>query len=366
MKNNRQAEILFYRFCDWLMAVMAWLIFFVYRKRLEQPSISISEALADDKLKLGLLIIPLCWIIFYSLFDKYTDIYRYSRLGTLRRTFVLSLIGTLFLFFTVMLDDTTLNHSSYLTPFLVLFSLHFFGTVLSRMTLLTWAKQRVKSGKVRYNTLLIGGGEEARELYRTMNENSKMVGYAFSGYVNFEGSPTSYMSDELSYLGSVKNVQKIIEENNIEEVIIAKDDSSDWNLKSVLDQLYELRDRVLVKVSSDLYDVMLGKVKMTHIYDAALIQIDQELMSRSTRLMKRGMDIVAAVILIILCLPLFIFLAIKVKLSSPGPLLYTQERIGKDGVPFDILKFRSMYVMQSSVVRNCRLTMTLGSHLLGE
>lgn len=344
MKNRRQTEIVLYRFSDWLMAILSWIIFFYYRKKIEQPSVTISEAFSDEKLHLGLLIIPLCWIIFYSLFDKYTDIYRYSRLGTLRRTFILTLVGTLFLFFTVMVDDTSLNHSTYLKPFAVLFSLHFLLTAFSRLSLLTWAKQRLRSGKIRYRTLMVGGGAVAAELYSLMDENSKIVGYDFVGFVDSESNSSNALSEKLKYLGDVNNINSIITDHHVEEVIISKDESQKWKLKDVLDQLYNLRDRVLVKVSSSLYDVMLGKVKMTHIYDAALIEIDQELMSKSTRLMKRSMDVIAAIILIVLCLPLFIFLAIKVKLSSPGPLLYTQERIGKDGVPFDILKFRSMYV----------------------
>jgi len=343
MKNSRQTEIAIYRLCDWLMAIMAWLIFFVYRKKIEQPSVTLTEALSDEKLHLGLLIIPLCWIILYSLFDKYTDIYRYSRLGTLRRTFILSLVGTLFLFFTVMVDDTTLAHSTYLLPFVVLFALHFLLTSFSRLSLLTWAKQRLRAGKVSYRTIMVGGGADAAELYALMDENAKIVGYDFMGFVDSSAGSSSELSRRLKYLGDVSQLNAIIIDNNIEEVIISKDKSQKWDLKYVLDQLYDLRDKVLVKVSSDLYDVMLGKVKMSHIYDAALIEIDQELMSRSTRLMKRGMDVFFAMVLIIICLPLFVFLAIKVRLSSPGPLLYSQERIGKDGVPFHILKFRSMY-----------------------
>ena len=66
-------------------------------------------------------------------------------------------------------------------------------------------------------------------------------------------------------------------------------------------------------------------------------------MPRSQEILKRTMDIVASFVLIILCLPLYLFLCIGVKLSSKGPLLYTQTRIGKNSKPFKILKFRSMY-----------------------
>ena len=67
-------------------------------------------------------------------------------------------------------------------------------------------------------------------------------------------------------------------------------------------------------------------------------------MSSAERFIKRAFDVVASLILILVCLPLFIYVAIRVKFSSPGPLLFKQERIGKDGIPFTILKFRSMYI----------------------
>jgi len=83
---------------------MAWFLFFFYRRKIVQPDVQLSEVISDEKLILGILVIPLGWIIIYSIFDKYSDIYRYSRLATIRRTFILSIIGSLFLFFTILVD----------------------------------------------------------------------------------------------------------------------------------------------------------------------------------------------------------------------------------------------------------------------
>ncbi len=344
MNNRRRVELQFYRFFDWLAAAFAWFIFFIFRHRIIQPEASISSILSDQKLTIGLLVIPFGWVILYSIFDKYSDIYRYSRIATLRRTFMLTLVGSLFLFFTVLVDDETTSHASYLKPFVGLFSLHFLITSFFRTLLLTWAKSRVRQGKVKYNTLIIGGDDLALKLYQEIMNGNKVLGHRFVGFINPNDKEGGVLEKEISHLGKLNNLEQLIQDREVEEVLIAIEFSEHTKINTILDQLYDYRDIVLVKIIPDLYNILLGKVKMNHIYDAGLIAIDQQLMPKYEQLLKRIIDITAALILILLCLPLYVFVAIKVKLSSPGPLLFRQERIGRNGVPFDILKYRSMYV----------------------
>ncbi len=344
MNNQREKELILYRVSDWLMAAIAWFLFFVYRKGLEKSSLSLSEVLEDEKLLLGLLVIPLGWVIFYSIFDKYTDIYRYSRLATLRRTLILSLVGTLFLFFTIMVDDATLKHTNYFVPFVSLFVIHFGLTAISRLILLTWTKGRLKSGSVKYRTIFIGAGETAFGLYKMMKDGAEIAGHEVVGYVPSREDLSDQLASETPLLGSLHELDIIIKKHRVEEVIIATESKQQSELQSILEKLYIHRDSILVKVVPDMYDIMLGKVKMNHVYGVGLIEIDQELMPTSSRFLKRAFDLCMAIGLIIFCLPLYIFLAIKVKFSSEGPLLYKQERIGKDGAPFEIMKFRSMYI----------------------
>jgi len=344
MSNRRKTELLVYRFFDWLAAAVAWFFFFIFRHRLVQTNASLESIIQDEKLAIGLLVIPLGWMMLYAFFDKYSDIYRYSRLATLRRTFILSLVGSLFLFFTVLVDDATVTHTSYLKPFLGLFLLHFSITILFRLLLLTWAKGRVKAGKVRYNTLIVGGDALATNLYQEIIGDKNIVGYKFIGYLTLNGKAETNLSNHLPCLGQLSQMESLVEQKAVEEVIIAVETTEHSKIKKILDLLYKYKETVIVKTIPNLYDILLGKVKMNHIYGAGLIEIDQQLMPKYEQFLKRLMDVFAAVILIVLCLPLYIFVAIKVKLSSPGPLLFRQERIGKNGVPFDILKFRSMYI----------------------
>ena len=139
-------------------------------------------------------------------------------------------------------------------------------------------------------------------------------------------------------------LDQIIQENNIEEVIIAIETSEHDKLKSILDNLYEFQDKILVKIIPDMYDIIIGTVKMNHVYGAVLIEIDQELMPKSERIIKRLIDIVVSSIFLVLFIPVYLILTLLVKMSSPGPVFISQERIGKGGKPFQIYKFRSMYM----------------------
>ncbi len=106
MNNRRRIELIIYRFSDYLTAMLSWFLFFIYRKKVESPGIELQEIVSDPKLLYGLLFIPLFWVLLYSIFDKYKDIYRFSRLATLKRTLLICFGGVILLFFTVLIDDT--------------------------------------------------------------------------------------------------------------------------------------------------------------------------------------------------------------------------------------------------------------------
>ncbi len=341
--QRRRLELFYYRLSDFLSAGLAWFLFFVFRKRLEVSDISIQEIVADPKLTVGLIAVPAFWLVLYLIFDKYKDIYRYSRLATLKRTFYISIGGVLVLFFTLLLDDSVFPYISYFKLIAILFVLHFLITALFRMTLLTIANRRLKAGKVAYNTLIVGGDDKALRLYEDMVQRSFSFGHSFKGYVDTNGSSEKSLEGHLPRLGHINTLRQVIEEHNIEDVLIAVETSDHDKMKGILDILFDIGEGLLVKVIPDMYDIMLGTVKMNHIYGAVLIEIEQELMPKWQKLVKRGIDICVSSFLMVLLFPVYLFSAIRVRLSSPGPILFRQKRVGKGGKEFNIYKFRSMY-----------------------
>lgn len=344
MKRRRRIDTLIYQFADYLSAMLAWTCFFFYRKYyVESLKDYGTEFLQDDKFWYGILIIPIGWYLFYSIFDRYKDIYRQSRLATLARTFFLSFLGAIFLFFTLILDDVVPGPSSYLTSFLTLFLLHFIFTVTVRMILLTRASNRLKNDVVTFNTLLVGGNQNATELYREITERKKRLGYNFVGFADANGNSDNELQKYLPNLGKIENLADIIRREQIEEVIIAIETSEHNRLREILNILFDFGEQVLVKIIPDMYDILLGNVKMNHVYGAVLIEIRQELMPRWQVLIKRLIDITASGIMLLLLTPLYLYIMLRVRFSSKGPIFFKQKRVGQYGEEFDIYKFRSMY-----------------------
>lgn len=344
IQNPLRRRALFgYFAADLLTAVAAWSLFFLWRKYSEGGTLD-SAMLQDPNFLLGILIVPAGWILLFGLFDEYRDIYRKSRLTTLTRTFFLTLFGSLILFFTLILDDIVRDFRTYYGSFFSLFLIHFALFALVRAVLLTRASRKLKAGLVTFNTLIIGGNQNALELYQEIISREKSLGYKFTGFIDTNGRSTNDLEAFLPRKGKLDDLPRIIEEEDIEEAIVAIETSEHDKLSKILNVLFDFDDRLLVRIIPDMYDIILGTVKMNHVYGAVLIEIRRELMPRWQRLVKRLMDILVSLVAMALFMPLMIYIAIRVRLSSRGPIFFRQERIGLNGKPFDIIKFRSMYL----------------------
>jgi exopolysaccharide biosynthesis polyprenyl glycosylphosphotransferase len=337
---KRKKELFIYAASDFLMAMLAWVLFFYYRKKTEGFDFGVS-IFTDLNLVYGIIIIPTGWILFYAIFDRYNDIYRLSRLDTLWRTLFLTFFGVIFLFFTLILDDII---KTYLTSFVVLFFLHFFLTATARMIILTRASRRLKAGVVSYDTLIIGGNHNALELYKDITNRKKGLGNRFIGFIDTNGKSTNELAQFLPKLGKVENLGNVMRDFRIEEVIVAIETSEHNRLREILDVLYDFENQAMIKVIPDMYDILLGTVKMNHLFGAVLIEIKQEIMPRWQQIFKRILDVLASSIALFLLSPVYLYIMLRIKLSSAGPIFYKQERVGINGKPFKIIKFRSMRV----------------------
>jgi len=120
---NKRLQVLKYVVADFFSAVIAWGAFFIYRKYSVDPNIfkQFELVLVDPKLYMGLAIVPVFWFLLYIIMGTYRKIYRKSRLKELEQTLMISVIGVLFIFFALILDDIILSYKSYYQSFLFLF-----------------------------------------------------------------------------------------------------------------------------------------------------------------------------------------------------------------------------------------------------
>lgn len=321
---------------DYLAALVAWIAFYYFRK----VSIEHVEFEVGQSFYWGIAIIPVLWILFYYFQGTYHDIRRLYRFKLFNLTFVATLLGSLSLFFTLLLDDEVDNYQLYYKSFLLLFGIHFSVTIIPRFIFITILVSRIHSGKAGFRTLLIGGSEKAVEIYNEIIGLPKSTNN-FIGFININGVDRQ-LESKLPYLGHADNLEKILLEHPVDEVIIALESVEHDKLKSIISRIEG--GNLVIKILPDMYDILSGSVKMTNIFGALLIEVNAESMPLWQQATKRFMDVFLSIIAIILLIPVYIFLAIGVKMSSSGPIFFMQERIGLNGIPFKIIKFRTMYV----------------------
>ena len=342
MQQKKRIGIVFLVLADLLTAILAWLLFFTFRKVYIEKNVFDLSLFNDKNLIYGLLLIPLGWLLLYFIGGSYTDIYRKSRIGELGRTAILSIIGVTILFFALLIDDVISSYKSYYFLFFGLLAVHFFLTFIGRFVILTRAKNQLESGKVAYRTLLIGGNQKAWNLYSEISQMKKSLGYRFLGYININGSVQNELEQNLPLLGRIEDISRVCTEEKVDEVILAIETSEHPKINDILNRLAD--QKVVIKMIPDMYDILSGSVKMSHVLGAVLIEIEPDLMPVWQKKIKRIFDIMVSLIAMIILIPIYVFVAIRVKLSSPGSIMYSHDRIGKNGKPFTMYKFRSMYI----------------------
>lgn len=341
---NKKLQVFKYIVGDFLAASSAWALFYFYRKLyIETAKYGYSPNLyLDNKFYIGILLIPFLWILVYAFTGIYSDIYRKSRLREFGQTLYISVIGVLVIFFTLLLDDTIVSYKSYYSTFFALLGLHFLLTATVRFTLTTITGRKIKKRIIGFNTVLIGSNQKALKLYKELELAEQSQGNKFQGFIHVDHNNGHLLKGILPHLGSINDLKNAIESNHVEEVIIAIESSEHENIGKILNILEDTP--VIVKIIPDMYDILSGSVKMNGIFGAPLIEISPGLMPVWQQAVKRLIDILVSLFFLILLSPVFIVVAAVIKISSKGPIFFIQERIGLHGVPFNIFKFRSMFV----------------------
>ncbi|MDP4268934.1 MAG: sugar transferase [Bacteroidota bacterium] len=339
MKKRKQ--ILKYLLADFVSVSLAWLAFNVLRFHIDinVEFDSLSDFLTYSTVLKGQAFSAIfCLILFYHS-GYYNQPFHKSRLSELVATFNSSVLATFLLFFIFIINDLPKDYTVYYLLLSALFLLLFLLTYIFRLIITQSLTENIHHRKWGFNTIVVGTGERAANIIKELNAMPRSIGYHILGCVAVD-QKRAKVNDEL-LLGNLGDLDKIILEKNIEEIIVAIDAQDS---ESVLNTVYPLyKYNLPVKAVAGKYDLLSGKVKMDTIYATPLVDVTSSNFKEWEKNCKQTMDLFFSFILLILLSPLFIFLAIRIKMESKGPVIYKQERIGYLGKPFMIYKFRSMF-----------------------
>jgi Undecaprenyl-phosphate glucose phosphotransferase len=185
--------------------------------------------------------------------------------------------------------------------------------------------------------VVVGSGEVARLVLQKILW-SPYLGYRMVGVVDGEAGPWSILG--VPVIGQVADLPRLIDEQAVDEVIIARPDASDEETLRIISMCQ--RGNVSVKVFPDVFEIIAGPLTIDDLGGLPLLNV-RDVALRGWRLsLKRSVDVVGSAAALVFFSPLMMLTALLIKLESPGPVFFVQDRMGLDARPFKMIKFRSM------------------------
>ena len=299
--NRRKKYQLIYMLVDLLSAMLIWCTFLGFRWLVyDGRMFSLDTVLIPlFNFTLPLLLYPIGCLCVYYLSGYYLRPLRKPYLRELRRTFVSAVIISLGAFFLIIIDDPIGgNYERYMMSFVAMFVIQFVGCYIPRL-LVTYVAHKYNSDAPRRFT--IGSMEEVRA---------------------FEYAHAQQPYDEV--------------------ILDLKGKTKENDIYTLINRLYPAN--VEISVVPSLYDMLTGAAMIEDVTDQPLIHITEHKMSDTQLCIKRAFDVAASIAMLIVLSPVFLVLSLIVWFTSAGPVFYKQERIGLHGIPFNIIKFRTMHI----------------------
>ncbi|OGU42635.1 MAG: exopolysaccharide biosynthesis polyprenyl glycosylphosphotransferase [Ignavibacteria bacterium RIFOXYB2_FULL_35_12] len=320
---------------DFLTINLAGIIYFMLRVKTGW-----FDMLIMPEMFISILIIYFYWVIIFTFVGMYRTWFAASRFDEISTLFKASFVGIFLLFFAIFLDDyfhgvptgTRILIFIYWGIFLV-----FVGT--GRIFIRSFQRNLLIKGFGRRNALIVGFNTKGNEVHDQILEH-RALGIDVKGYVSLNSIFRENSYKGISILGSVNEIQSLIDETDAKEVILALDRDDHDMLVEVITKCEP--KNVGMKIVPDLYDILSGQARTSQIYGVPLIDIMPQLMPEWEKRLKRILDIIVSLIILVINFPIITIASLAIKLDSKGPVFFRQERCGLNNKTFRIIKFRSM------------------------
>jgi exopolysaccharide biosynthesis polyprenyl glycosylphosphotransferase len=340
---RHKQQIIKYISTDVFSAMLSWVLCYLYFTEIgyEEGIFNLLISSKSQVFYTGLAIMPFFWLFLYFLWGFYRDVLRRSRLKELGSAFSVSLTGMPIVFiFLISQGILTDNSISFFNSFMVLFSIHFLTFYIPRLILISNNISAIQKGKTGLNTVIIGSDKKAVDIYKEINEQFRSTGNKFIGFININGNNHYPLATHMKHLGGLDKLPDIISENKVDEVVLAIESTEHGKIEKIINKLDH--PGLVIKAIPALHDILTGRARINTIIETPLIEVSQRIMPAWQRNLKYTLDIVLSIIALIILMPVAVVIAIWIRMTSEGPIIYSHERVGKNGKPFRIYKFRTM------------------------
>nr|WP_315023666.1 undecaprenyl-phosphate glucose phosphotransferase [uncultured Aminipila sp.] len=331
IKENQKILNKFNIFTDGLVILLAMVLAYVMRFIVFQGELG--HITLEVYISLGIVVIPLYLLTStgFGLYESFRQKDFSKELGLIIKANLLGII----LLFTCLFVFKKIDLSRWTLVFFFIFNI--LGTACKRYIMRDILKKYRQKGYNIKHVILIGDGPLARDYLNAVSKN-KALGFSVMGYIS-----ASKALKHLRYLGDYDNIYETLDLFNADEVVVALESDEFQLLPKVINSCEKSGTKLCVIPFYSKY--MPSNPYMDEIDGIPLINMRRIPLDNLLNAMtKRAMDIIGSLVLIILSSPIMLVAVMGTKLSSPGPVIFKQERIGLNKQPFTMYKFRSMQV----------------------
>jgi exopolysaccharide biosynthesis polyprenyl glycosylphosphotransferase len=294
--------------------------------------------------------VAICWVALFFLTGLYRDWYKESRLDEFFVVIRTIIIGIFLLFLVTSASQiiefaTSGNFAVLFTKTKMAILLTYAGCIVVFATLdrfimhslLAWLFVKgIGVSKV----MIVGAQESGQKLLDEL-KHYPHLGYEVKGFIDDDGRLTGSDCGGLTVLGTYSDIPAIVKKERVTGLIVSHVSGSANEILKIVNYCGDLR--LTIYMVPSLMDVITGHLKTHQIFGVPLMILLSDHMPKWEAQIKRLTDIVVSCAVLVLGSPVWLAVAAVIRLTSPGKAIYNQERVGQNGKPFIMHKFRSMY-----------------------
>lgn len=294
---------------------------------------------------LTVVMVPL-WIILYVSLGLYNPKKLLGGTEEYASIFRASVFGLLLVIFAGFLEPTLFIARGWL---LMAWGLSFLFPTIGRFTVRRIAYYLRRYGYLLTPAVIIGSNEEGRWLAEQLSQ-WRTSGLLLLGFIDDLYPAGKLVTGNLHVLGPVTEMDKIIQEYDIGELVLASSAISSRNKQMEIFKKYGISSEITFRMSSGLYEIITTGLTVSELAYVPFVTINKARLTGFDKILKLVLDYAITIPGLLLLFPFFILLGIAIKLDSPGPIFHRRRVVGINGVPFDAFKFRTMHISGDEIL----------------